>query len=64
MAMFEILVDEEGYVIKGQQHGLKAVVDKLIQMEASLNQMHTQLNEIKAKVDNVAVGKLILADKF
>lgn len=64
MAIYELLVDEQGNINKGQESGLKAVVDKLTRMEATLNQMQVQLNEVKTKVENVSVGKLVLADRF
>jgi len=61
---FELLVDEQGCATKGQESGLKAVVDRLAQVEVILSQMQIQLNEVRAKVDNVTVGKLILANDF
>lgn len=61
---YELLVDINGYTTKGQESGLKAVVDKLTQIEAILSQMQVQLDEIKAKVEEVTVGKIILADRF
>jgi len=64
LKIFEVLVDEQGGVVKGQESGLKAVVDKLAQIETTLSQIQTQLNEILAKVQNVSVGKLILANRF